>query len=81
MLKPARDWPELIDRLTDALELLKSAKLTLKLSKCEFAMDRSEYLRIILYIKSEIEAGPRKAEAIRSYPTPKNSHEHDVSLV
>ncbi|GJQ66083.1 hypothetical protein Trydic_g5766 [Trypoxylus dichotomus] len=42
MLIPARDRPELIDRLTQILELLKSAKLTLKLSIYEFAMGRIE---------------------------------------
>ncbi|GJQ79431.1 hypothetical protein Trydic_g16290 [Trypoxylus dichotomus] len=64
-------YAESIDRLT---QLPKSAKLTLKISKCEFAMHRIEYLGYIVQ-QNRIESGPRKAEAIRSYPTPKNSHE------
>lgn len=36
MLIPAKTWDELMSRLRQVLELLRKARLTIKLSKCEF---------------------------------------------
>ncbi|UYV84191.1 hypothetical protein LAZ67_X001482, partial [Cordylochernes scorpioides] len=41
---PAKDWREMIERLREVLERIRSAKLTLKPSKCEFGRREVEFL-------------------------------------
>lgn len=74
MLIPAEDWSDLMMRLRQVLEQLQEAKLTIKLSKCEFGKRRIEYLGYIIS-NAGIEPGDRKLEAIRCFPRPCDVHD------
>lgn len=74
ILIPADNWTELMDRLELVLKLLKGAKLTLKLPKCEFGKNEINYLGFVISSRG-LQPGPRKLEAIFNYPRPCNNHE------
>ncbi|UYV61064.1 hypothetical protein LAZ67_1003288, partial [Cordylochernes scorpioides] len=71
---PAKDWREMIERLREVLERIRSAKLTLKPSKCEFGRREIEFLGYVISTGG-LEPGPRKIKAIEEFPEPKNVHD------
>jgi len=72
---PAKDWPEMRERLHHVLKTFTDAKLTLRPSKCKFAAKSIEFLGYVLSADG-LRPGPTKLRAIREFPTPQN--EHDV---
>ncbi len=74
ILIPAKTWEEMIKKLTEVFESLRSSNLTLKLPKCEFGKQEVEYLGFIIN-KDGIMPGSRKVEAISKFPRPKNIHD------
>ncbi|UYV70724.1 hypothetical protein LAZ67_8000379 [Cordylochernes scorpioides] len=70
---PAKDWREMIERLREVLERIRSAKLTLKPSKCEFGRREVEFLGYVISTGG-LKPGPRKIKAIEECPEPKNVH-------
>jgi len=72
---PAKDWPEMRERLHHVLKAFTDAKLTLRPSKCKFAAKSIEFLGYVLSADG-LRPLPTKLRAIREYPTPQN--EHDV---
>ncbi|UYV71706.1 hypothetical protein LAZ67_9000089, partial [Cordylochernes scorpioides] len=71
---PAKDWREMIERLREVLERIRSAKLTLKPSKCEFGRREVEFLGYVISTGG-LKPGPRKIKAIEEFPEPKNVHD------
>ncbi|UYV72237.1 hypothetical protein LAZ67_9002287, partial [Cordylochernes scorpioides] len=71
---PAKDWREMIERLRKVLERIRSAKLTLKPSKCEFGRREVEFLGYVISTGG-LKPGPRKIKAIEEFPEPKNVHD------
>ncbi|CAK1600455.1 unnamed protein product [Parnassius mnemosyne] len=62
------------EKLEKVLQLLRSAKLTLKLKKCQFFQTQINYLGY--EISSEgIRPGNLKIQAVENFPEPKNVHE------
>ncbi|CAK1597933.1 unnamed protein product [Parnassius mnemosyne] len=62
------------EKLEKVLQLLRSAKLTLKLEKCQFFQTQINYLGY--EISSEgIRPGNLKIQAVANFPEPKNVHE------
>ncbi|UYV65505.1 hypothetical protein LAZ67_3004542, partial [Cordylochernes scorpioides] len=71
---PAKDWREMIERLREVLERIRSAKLTLKPSKCEFGRREVEFLGYVISTGG-LKPGPRKIKAREEFPEPKNVHD------
>ncbi|UYV63639.1 hypothetical protein LAZ67_2005125, partial [Cordylochernes scorpioides] len=71
---PAKDWREMIERLREVLERIRSAKLTLKPSKCEFGRREVEFLGYVISTGG-LKPSPRKIKAIEEFPEPKNVHD------
>ncbi|UYV68829.1 hypothetical protein LAZ67_6001150 [Cordylochernes scorpioides] len=71
---PAKDWREMIERLREVLERIRSAKLTPKPSKCEFGRREVEFLGYVISTGG-LKPGPRKIKAIEEFPEPKNVHD------
>ncbi|UYV65525.1 hypothetical protein LAZ67_3004592 [Cordylochernes scorpioides] len=65
---------KLVCRGTTVLEKIRSAKLTLKPSKCEFGRREIEFLGYVISTGG-LKPGPRKIEAIEEFPEPKNVHD------
>jgi len=73
-LIPSTTSDDMLKRLKQILEVLKEAKLTLKLSKCYFAYSEVVYLGYILSA-DVVRPGEQKVQAIQQYPRPRNKHE------
>ncbi|KAJ3565343.1 hypothetical protein NP233_g7688 [Leucocoprinus birnbaumii] len=65
---------ELRERTIQALEILKTNDLYLKLEKCEFEKQRLEYLGHIIS-PGKVEMDPTKLDGIRQWPTPKSTRD------
>uniref|UniRef100_A0ABD2VZA1 RNA-directed DNA polymerase n=1 Tax=Trichogramma kaykai TaxID=54128 RepID=A0ABD2VZA1_9HYME len=74
MLVYAKSWDELLEKLETVLQLLRDARLMLKLRKCRFGLEEVEYVGLIVG-KNEIKPGERKIVAISEFPAPRNEHE------
>jgi hypothetical protein len=74
LLIPATTLEESLAVLRKTLEMLKTAGLTLKLSKCYFLRTTIEYLG---YVISEAGVQPSnlKIDAVDNFPTPQNVHQ------
>jgi hypothetical protein len=59
-----------VNHLRQTLQILKDNKLFAKLSKCEFAVSRIEYLGHIIS-EEGVSTDPNKIEAIQQWPIPK----------
>ena len=70
----SRDFTEHMERLTNVLQALRQAGLTLKPSKCHFAQREVKYLDHIVSAAS-VQPDPTKIEAVSTYPIPKNGKE------
>ncbi|GBM92534.1 Retrovirus-related Pol polyprotein from transposon 17.6 [Araneus ventricosus] len=74
ILIPAKTWEEMIEKLIEVFERLRSANLTLKLPKCKCGKQEVEYLGFIIN-KNGIKPRSRKVEAISKFPQPKSIHD------
>ena len=70
----SRDFTEHMERLTNVLQALQQAGLTLKPSKCHFAQREVKYLGHIVSAAG-VRPDPTKIEAVSTYPIPKNGKE------
>lgn len=70
---PSKTIAEGLDKLECTLQMLDSANLTLKLSKCCFFSKKVDYLGFELSSEG-IRPGARKIEAVRDFPIPTNQH-------
>lgn len=68
----SRTLLEHLIHLREVLELLRQHKLFAKASQCIFAATQVEYLGHIISGK-RVETDPKKIEAVKDWPTPKNS--------
>lgn len=64
---------ECLERLEDVLRLLDNANLTLNLSKCEFLLDKIDYLGYEIS-SAGIRPGDRKIQSVADFPVPTNIH-------
>lgn len=71
---PATSFEDMLNRLRRVLEVLKEAKLTLKLSKCHFGYSEVAYLGFMLSADG-IRPGEQKVQAVEQFPTPNNKQE------
>jgi len=74
ILIPAKDFPEMLERLELVFKALQEAKLTLKLRKCKFACDTVPFLGFMLTPEG-LKPGSEKTHAICNFPQPRNKHE------
>lgn len=74
LLIPAKDWADMMIKLRAVFNAFRKAKLTLKVSKCEFGKGKIEYLGFVIS-EGHIQPGPLKTEAIAKFPQPSNVHE------
>ncbi|CAG9086928.1 unnamed protein product [Plutella xylostella] len=74
LLVPSVSIEEGFQRLEEVLQLLKSAGLTLKLSKCSFFDTQIEYLGYEISAHG-VKPGEKKIEAVKKFPVPRNVHE------
>lgn len=74
LLVMSKTFEEGLDKLEKVFQLLRSAKLTLNLKKCDFFQTRINYLGY--EISSDgIRPGVAKVQAVMDFPEPKNVHE------
>lgn len=76
VLIPGKNWNNLKGRLILALEALKRAGITVRLSKCEFLKRRVTYLGFEI-TNQGIEPEGRKLKAFENFPRPKNTKSDD----
>lgn len=69
----SKTFNEHLQHLSEVFDRLRNAKLTLKPSKCQFAVNRVLYLGHILS-KHGVEVDKSKTDAITTFPIPKNVH-------
>lgn len=74
ILIPAISYNDMLIRLKQVLEVLKEAKLTLKMSKCYFGYKQVTYLGFILS-EDGVRPGAQKVTAIQQMGRPQNRHE------
>ena len=74
ILIPGVDWPDLRDRFIQTLGALRKAGLTIKLSKCQFLMERVTYLGFVIS-RDGVEPGSKKLEGIKNFPRPRDVHQ------
>ena len=63
------DWQEHICHITDVLQRLRKAGLTIRLKKCQFGMNHCSYLGHIVG-NGEVRQEESKLQAVRDFPTP-----------
>jgi len=73
MIIPANDWEDLIRKLRLVFNVLRTAKLTLKLNKCNFGKTVLEFLGFQISIGT-ISPG-KKASAVGDFARPSNVHD------
>lgn len=74
LIVPARNWIEMLERLRRVFEVLRTAGLTLKPTKCYFGKQCVDFLGYVLSTEG-ISPGTTKLEAISKFPHPNNIHE------
>ncbi|KAK9717759.1 Reverse transcriptase (RNA-dependent DNA polymerase) [Popillia japonica] len=74
ILVPSSDVEQGLQTLREILEILKEARLTLRLSKCRFFNKSIEYLGDEISCHG-IRPGLGKTEAVRDFPKPQNVHQ------
>lgn len=70
----SKDWTSHRQVVREVFEILRKNKLFLKPQKCEFETDRVKYLGHIIG-NGKVCMDPKKVEAVRTWPVPKNKHE------
>lgn len=74
VLVPAKTFEDMLQRLSLVFAAVMKAKLTFKLSKCEFAKQEVKFLGFRLTGES-LQPGETKTKAIEKFSEPKNKHE------
>ncbi|CAH2216929.1 jg27676, partial [Pararge aegeria aegeria] len=74
ILIPCKSFDEGLARLKEILDLLKRGGLTLKISKCNFFLDKIDFLGFEVS-SNGIRPGSKKCEAVSNFPKPSNQHE------
>lgn len=74
ILIPSTSFEDMINWLRQVLNVLKDAKLTLKLGKCYFGHTEVAYLGFMLSADG-VKPGEQKVQAIQQFPMSKNKHE------
>ncbi|CAB0036792.1 unnamed protein product [Trichogramma brassicae] len=74
ILIAASTWQILLQRLKLVLDCLRKARLTIKLQKCSFFLDKVTYLGLEISSKG-VSPGKFKLAAIEKYPVPKTVHQ------
>jgi hypothetical protein len=74
ILVPSTSFDDMIKRLRQVLDALKSANLTLKLSKCYFEFPELAYLGFMLSADG-VHPGEQKMVAVQHFPRPQNKQE------
>lgn len=74
VLIPAKTWEEMLIKIRMVFDAFQKAKLTMKISKCEFAKDHIDFLGFVISAKG-ILPGTKKIEAIAKYVEPRTVHE------
>lgn len=74
ILIPSTSFEDMVNRLIKVLNVLKEAKLTLKLGKCYFGYTEVAYLGFMLSADG-VKPGEQKIQAIQQFPKPKNKQE------
>lgn len=64
-------WPDHMEHLEVVLNLLRENQLIANLKKCQFAVERIEYLGHIISAE-DVAANPAKLEAMIRWPIPRN---------
>ena len=64
----SKSWEEHIRHITDVLQRLREAGLTIRPKKCQFGMDRCSYLGHIG--NGEVRPEKNKVQAVRDFPIP-----------
>ena len=67
----SKSMAEHLNHLEQVFILLKEARMKIKIQKCRFARNEVEYLGHIVSNKG-ISADPKKLQAVRNFPAPKN---------
>ncbi len=68
------NFKDLMEKLEKVLQKLSDSGVTLRLSRCEFAVDKVEYLGFSVSHEG-VRPGARKLAAISEFPALKNKHE------
>lgn len=74
ILVPGKNFDEEFCRLEKTFQLLRDAKLTLNVQKCNFFQEQLEYLGYEIS-GNGIRPGEAKITAVEQFPTPRNVHE------
>lgn len=74
LLVASKTIKEGMEKLEQVFQLLRNAKLTLKLQKCYFFQTQVDYLGYEISAKG-IRPGNLKIEAVKNFPEPSNVHE------
>lgn len=74
ILVPGKNFEEGLERLENVFKLLRIAKLTLNLQKCDFFQKEIEYLGYEIG-EHGIRPGKTKIVSVEQFPTPRNVHE------
>lgn len=74
ILTPLRDFKEGLDHLRKVFQVLREARLTLRLSKCVFMTETINYLGFEIGTTG-LRPGECKVKAVIDFPTLKNVHE------
>ena len=70
----SKTWEEHLKHLTDILERIRKAGLTVKLGKCQFAMSQCVYLGHVVG-NGMVKLERSKVETIENFPVPENKRE------
>lgn len=73
VLLPASTIEEGLQNLREVLNSFRKAGLTFRISKCQFFMEKVEYLGHEI-TKDGVKPGANKCEAVKSFPTPIDVH-------
>lgn len=74
IIVPAGNFEQMLQRLTEVLSALQEAHLTCRLNKCQFAVEKIEFLGFEISA-GHIKPGIAKTQAIAEFPRPKDAHE------
>ena len=75
----SNSWSDHLSHLQQIFDRIRKAKLTVKQQKCQFAMERCNYLGHIVG-SGQVQPDPSKLEAVKTFTIPKSKKEVRVFL-
>ena len=75
----SNSWSDHLSHLQQVFDRIRKAKLTVKQRKCQFAMERCNYLGHIVG-SGQVQPDPSKLEAVKTFTIPKSKKEVRVFL-